>query len=711
MQDLRDLLFEAAEEGVAVGTISQEVFDEKIVPNKDTYATYAVLDYFNGRVSAGIKQQIGTVKGTANPYTAMILKTMAMHRLNERQKFVTAILATIDQGFYGEQGKEQVIDRYNRKKDAGPDKENLLYFVDGKLHYREVDEYIASMLESHDIGGLKRAAQIAGSVTYGVFHPLYVVYSAAWQVRNIQRDTKRTYINLGAAHAGKPTLRQALEAVLDLGRLPAAYSKTIGPAWRNARQKRDPYIRQMLQDRALGRAFHSFTPHEADTTLERLLQQYGILEPEHGGALRRNAAKIPAISATAGVFQEVWSKAAAYKILGEMGITGRKRAFIVRNYTGTPDSTQRGLGADISNTMFMYANVILAGVKSDAEVAFQPSSAAGFWTRSVIADFGLKALMAAAALGLFGDDLKEWFKRIPSYDLEKYIIMPIPPFWAMNKRGDKKAVYLRIPHGDSQRILAATVWALFTGERPYSTAHAASIFSGEFPGFNPAITMLTAAKQMFFDNRNPYDTFRGREIVPRTNWEAGGWQRNKELLRWAAGEFGILSQMAGGLIYGSPEESEAAEDVWGPLGEQGVRSIPGLSSLIKISDRGLNEGNYWETDWDQQERARLRSTLDKSVFRATSERSRLNNLRGTRTRKGESLSDADESRRQSLNAWYNTFYQPLLQEMARAKQAEDKVAFEDAKTQLNESTTEARTMTPSTRLPSGTTRPPRPVRP
>ena len=674
MREYHELTFVPVEEGVRLGTIGSGVFESKLLPNKYYYAHYAVLDYFQGRVPAGIRQQIGTLKGIANPYATGIMKAMSLNRLNERQKAARRLADVLDVDFPGMAGPERVVDKSHREQRPGPKRANLHYFVDGRLHYREVDSYIAEVLEQHDIGSLRRLTELLSSKLYGFFHPLYVSWSVAWQARNIQRDWKRTYKNLAAAHAGQPSYRQAVEAILDIGRLNMAYAKTAPVAWANARRRIVLQLRAMLEDRALGRAFHSFDPNPQDQSLERTLQRFGILAPK-GKGLTRTFEKLGSPIETLGVFQETWAKAAAYKLLGERGITGKERAYIVRNYTGTPDSTERGLAADVSNSLFMYSNVIIAGLRADAEVAFQPSTAAGYWFRSLITDFSFKALMAAGVLGYFGDDLKEWFARIPSYDLEKYIIVPVPPFWSVNKRGERKAIYLRLPHDDANRILAATTWALLTGNRPSAPTHAIGILAGEFPGLAPIVDLPLKTAQLA-TGRNPYDAFRGRNIVPRTQWDAGGWHRWKEMGRFAMGEFGVVSQILGHWTYASPDEGEAAP------GEELLRAIPGLSSLVKISDRGLNESRFWEEDWDQRERARLRMDLSLEVRRATASRSQLNRF------PRERQTDDEARRRELLNAWYRSYYLPLTAEMERARDANERQAYEQARERLNGSAAE-----------------------
>jgi hypothetical protein len=323
--------------------------------------------------------------------------------------------------------------------------------------------------------------------------------------------------------------------------------------------------------------------------------------------------------------------------------------------------------------VLMYANVVMAGLRADAEVALQPSTAAGYWFRSMLIDFAPKMAMAAALAGLFGDELEEWFARVPSYDLEKYLILPLG--WSTNDLGEKKAMYMRIPHDDANRILAGAIWTLTMNGRPHAISRTLGLVAGEFPGFAPPIS-LTKSWYDYATNRNPFDTFRGRNVVPQTQWEAGGWDRAKEMFRWTLGEFGVISQLPGiaNFTSGSPDESRSAK------GEELLRAIPGVSALIKITDAGLNEQRWWEMDWERRERARLRMDLSPAVRRATSERSRLNSY-GV-----ERLSDTERARRAQLNAWYRA-YLSLTAAMENARDTQDRGGYERARLQL-ESLTE-----------------------
>ena len=84
----QDLVFERVQKAVEVGAYNKELFEKTIVPNKSNYATFAVTDYFveQGFVTAKVKAQKGTLEEVMNPFTATVLKTLALNKLIATQK-------------------------------------------------------------------------------------------------------------------------------------------------------------------------------------------------------------------------------------------------------------------------------------------------------------------------------------------------------------------------------------------------------------------------------------------------------------------------------------------------------------------------------------------------------------------------------------------------------------------------------------------------
>jgi hypothetical protein len=86
VKKFHDLVFEAVQEGVDVGVYNKDTYESTILPNRDSYAAFAVLDYLDEHVPAGIKKMVGTLKEVANPFTATVLKTVTLHNLISLQR-------------------------------------------------------------------------------------------------------------------------------------------------------------------------------------------------------------------------------------------------------------------------------------------------------------------------------------------------------------------------------------------------------------------------------------------------------------------------------------------------------------------------------------------------------------------------------------------------------------------------------------------------
>jgi hypothetical protein len=80
-----DVVWESVERAVEVGTYGRDVFEQKIKPNRDTYAAFGVVDHLEDTMPAGIREQVGTFKPIGNPFTLTVMKTISLNRLNELQ--------------------------------------------------------------------------------------------------------------------------------------------------------------------------------------------------------------------------------------------------------------------------------------------------------------------------------------------------------------------------------------------------------------------------------------------------------------------------------------------------------------------------------------------------------------------------------------------------------------------------------------------------
>jgi hypothetical protein len=129
----------------------------------------------------------------------------------------------------------------------------------------------------------------------------------------------------------------------------------------------------------------------------------------------------------------------------------------------------------------------------------------------------------------------------------------------------------------------------------------AELFSytgGQVPGLSPSITSAFAVTQ-FLAGQNPYDFFRGRNVIPDTEFKAGGTYALKPFASW------MFNQLGGGIFWKSFVSQQAPETrTW----LQKVIEAPVVSNIlgrwVKVSDYGQKETNRQIINDAEQEQAR-----------------------------------------------------------------------------------------------------------
>lgn len=661
MQRYQDIAHEVVVQGLDEGIYSQKTFDEIIEPNKGYYATFAVLDHLDDYIGPGIKEQIGTFKGIANPFDATLMKTVSLHRAIElnRAKRI-AVIEGLGSWFPGEVVEHKVPPDGHPPRPQ-PGKDILVYMRDGRPTYHEVDQYVAKSFQLHDIGVLDRIGRMVSRATYGLFHPLFVTYSPSFAVANIQRDLRRTYRNLSAA------IEREGQKAPTMAEFARSMFATADSAMKRAKGAYDPLIEEMLANKALDVPFTRYDPGADELVgYEKLLASVGLGDEPGRSKLMEVVGSILKPAEVFSSWTEALPKASAYKILTDKGITGQKRSYIVRNYVGTPNTRRRGLATNLVNGIFMYSNVALQGIRADAELALHPKSAGGFWLRSMFLDVLPKLAMKAGTVGLFGAGVKALFDMIPDYEKSSYIVLPLG---SNTQEGQEKAVYLRLMHDDTQRTIMSVAWQLMKGE----PAKAFAQLYGQLPisGLSPPLEIAKAWVD-YSQGRNPFDDFRKRDIVSRDAWTAGGWYAGQEMLKWTLSQFGVVSTVMH-YFTGQPGNDRKLTTI-----ERVIGSVPGLERILRVSDRGIAEKQWEEVDLEDQEKARFKLGLPKSATSLTRERYRLQRLRSAEEHEFKQV-----PRLERLNAWYRDVYLPLTRMMSAAQEHGDTDTSERIKLQLD----------------------------
>lgn len=656
------IVFKAVETARDLGTYNSTTFLE-LEKNKNHYATFAVVDYLQDHIPAAVMQQVGTFKDVANPFVATVMKTVTLNRLNELQR---AKIATRDMllGYFpadiekaktpikGMRGGKPIFGEPKRPPQG---KEHLVLLENGRPAYYVVDRYVAKVFQNHDVGLLGVLSRAINTITYKPFHALYVVLNPAWALANVPRDFQRLYKGLGG-HAS-------------IGQILAKYAGSIAQAKRYAWGIDDPLIKQMLEDKALAARFEDFDPNADVTQLERLMARYGAGDVEKGRSKLMDSLHtlLDGIE-NLGAMSVAVPKVAAYKLLGNRGIDGKRRAYLVRNLAGHPDRRQRGLATTLSNGVFMYSNVMIQAARADYEAATAPSTRSGFWLRTMLLNLLPKMLMRLAAAGLFGGSMALMMKLIGEYDKTNYTCIPYG--FTKGKDGELKTLYFRIPHDETGRLASGLLWKLT--EKPGTAKQMQQVLDfnySQLPHVSPALDSIWKWSQ-FSRGINPYDEWRREGVVRDDAFKAGGWYAFKDMAQWQLNQFGVVSMLLHPVIGYGKGGSESETTV-----QTAVQSVPGINRFFKASDQGAREEEAEQQAVKDAEDARFRLGLPDNVRHLVGERFRLHLV------SLDQLDAEKQDRRARLDNFYNQYLR-LTHIMKIARDDKDQKGFDQAKDDL-----------------------------
>lgn len=593
-----ELIYSEMERGVKNGNISREMFEAKIKPNKDTYATISVVHYINKNyIPAGIKSQVGTLSENENPYIASVMKTVSMidWNITQETKVKTVMLNMAD---FPDDVIKAKATRTNKGTvlhwDKVDNKEVLTLREDGKLIGYHVDPYIKSFFDSPYTTPNEKHIAIEALEKYnGVFKKLVTTYKLAWALySNPIKDFKATYIKLGAALD-----KFSPEHKLTIGELLTEWVKAIPTASKLAKGQLNDSIREMLKDKAISNLYIDYDPYTTNNSdIQVILKKYGFVGNEQQ-KIESVAKKtlgfgkkiLDAMAYAGGVF-EATTKIAGYQITKKRIKDGHRLGYIVRNYVGTPNYTEGGSFKEIENQVYVFSNVMVQAIRSNIELATDPKSASGYWMRTFMVTALPKIIMALAAAGLFGELIKKIMQSQTEYKKTNYTLIPL----GVDENG--KGVTLGIP-GDSidnfiGGIVYKTTYALTTGKLRQPEQLLSSLV--EFvPGTTPIIQQI-GDWLGYLQGKNPYDTYRGRLAIDDTTWKAGGLIRLGAMLKYSLNENGIAN-------------FKTYDDSSKSTFETIVNKLPIVNRMINVSNYGIQE----QYDTDEVVRNQNRETIAK----------------------------------------------------------------------------------------------------
>lgn len=622
-QVFHDIVFKSVEEAVAVGSYNKELFETKIKPNKDSYASFQVVDYMQDHMPATIKGQVGTLKEVANPFVSTILKTVALNRLNAYQRAKNAAIKLLQDNFPEEITETKSITTDGRLRIFKParDRGTIEVLVDGKMQSYDVDPYIAESFQKDKTGDLNVIVSLIDKFNNQLFKPLVTTYNLGFAAAfNPKRDFTRNYKLIPNA-----TVLNLLQA----------YAKSFGSAVKYSKGELDDFTRSLVESKAINAPVNDYNFDPRDDEFGRILERYGLIKkpeatpiknmgissrdifkPAADFIVKTKVLAVPVVKVLEGIrfvaeSLEIVSKVAGAKVRIAGGESGKELAYNLRNFTGTPNYKVRGKQTQTTNAIFIFSNIMKEGLKADFRFATDPKTRSGYWWKTVKVDLLPKFLMFLAASGLLGAALKKYFDNISEYDKSNYIIVPL------GSSADGKSVYMRVPHDETGRLVSVAFWKMANmikdGGKPKDLQDIYAVGAGQLPSVTPLIDIASAWSQ-YLSGRNPYDAFHGRTLIDDTTWAAGGGAALKKMVQWTTNDIGLTKFST----FDTSKQSGI---------ETFIQIAPFFSSVIKISDYGQQEKLKGiaadQAQLDAKETLKERDIIDKYAIKARAETSTL----------------------------------------------------------------------------------------
>ena len=573
-QRLQQIIKRFTTEAEQEGLIDPVIFAQ-IITNP-VYAPFQVLDYLDDYITPSIIHQIGTLKPIANPYESSVLKIMSTIRAIERNKTRRSIVDFLSQSFSNEIQPAK-IRRFGKYKAEVVKKEGygiIKIRVGGKLKAYYVDPYIAESLEYKPSSSNNGVLAIFKFLNSSYFRPIYTTWNLSFQSYNIIRDLRRAY---------------KFHPSWNIFEFLQSYAKAIPHAKSRVWGEPTEVITQMQQQGILSLTFNDLTHGDQveEDQMEYLLRLYNKTEKTAHNPIKEFFRLLENL----GNFIETLPKVSGYLERLKTGMPIKEIGHQVRVFSGSPDFLRKGTGYDWSNNIFLFSNAIKEGLRGDFEGAFtNPKTRGGYWWKTVVMDIIPKIAMFLGLLGYFGPKIKDIYEKATDYDKTNYTILPI------GETEQEDAAYERIPHEDTGRMVSAIFWKMLTFNKENIAQSVQQIFTpmaGQVPSFNPVIE-LVFNWLLYFGGKNPYDWFRGSEVLSDDERLVGGWYSLRPMLEWTGSKMGVY----GLYIKGKREDETPFEKL--------IRFTPIVQRFIRITSYGQEELERQEKLERQQQKARRR---------------------------------------------------------------------------------------------------------
>ena len=607
------------EDAFEAGLYSKELYEQ--MQENPAYVTFQVLDHIDEGMTSRVYKSLGTLKDISNPADSTMLKVISTIRAAERNRVTKA---TVD--FIREYNPEEITEaKYTAGKKGRfpipsrkPDQELITFFDQGKMKGYYVDPYIAESINNQSVGQNAPIVPVIRFMNKGFFRPLFIGFNLGFQSFNLMRDFFRYWKNIPGMTIGKAIGRYA-----QAGRI----SKIRGFGLPKNPSQKDieafELLNKLEEEKVLSTTFNDLISgrSDVDKQVEKILADTGVkdfqpkpmldrvprfVKPaaqvlDKAGILKATSGMLGFIENLGNMIETLPKAAGVFELQNENGELTKDQKSFIRRKIGSPDFLAGGTYKPITNEVFLFSNAIIQGIRSDIEVVADPKTRSGWMWKTAKLNLIPKLLMLAAMYGLFGDEWKEMMEDASEYDRTNYTIIPL------GRDENGKTIYFRLPSDETGRLIGGLFWkTLRIGQSEQSITSdlmdIVSLMGGQVPSISPAISVISATTQ-YAAGQNPYDAFRGRQVLSDTVFKAGGWDADKAFMGW------VFQQLGGGVFYRFYHEPSAQRE------QSKAEKFFNAPVIGNILGRFIRVSNYGQTEKlkaieARVEKEKARETLD-----------------------------------------------------------------------------------------------------
>jgi len=548
------LTFETMKKGNDAGLYTKDMWDT-IEKNKDSYATYRVIKYIDGKlVSAGLYEATGTLQEVANPFFETMVKMTQIEKAIIRNNAVKIAVEMLAKHHPDDIKFARRISKSSFQH-APAGWASLNYKVQGRTVSVHTDKRIVEIFNKFNPHEVSALFQFWGKANV-LFKGIYTGFNYSFGlVRNPVKDSMRSIRAITAIlHGHKETKR--LKNVVTV---PLVYAKnflkSLPASAKLASGITTRLTHDMIESGAVSPESILYSDYDAFANPEmqmlgrfKEVSEHLGMDSSTGRTKWKNALRalgfLPSIL-------EYNSKIASYRTFLDYGLSNELAAYHTRINTGTPDFKER-TGLNYGN--FMYAKTTLQGLRAEAGLIADPSTRAGYFLSLFMQVVPAALAYVAFTKGWWGGDddedkelasapnesIKRQFMMESSWDKLRYITIPT------GLTDDKTKVgRVKIPMDEMQALFYGAIINAFS-DVPVSEKIKNQLTS--LGGLVPALINPEDGMPMweifskwtdYVKGNNPIDNFRNKEIVNPNKMKAGFIYSAPDMLAWTAGKFNV----------------------------------------------------------------------------------------------------------------------------------------------------------------------------